>query len=107
MGEDRTIAEIAEEEGVVIGYVWVAFRDVEGYDVTIAEVNDIAAVASHRLKGIGTQILEHAEMLVRNRGAHLWRSEAGIENVASDGLHRKLGFKPYRIECEKVLVDHS
>ena len=80
----RTIAEIAEENGTVVGFVWVVFRDVKDYGVTIAEVNDIAVVQSHRQKGVGTTILEHVEDLARERGAHLWRSETGVENTASD-----------------------
>ena len=58
MEDERTIASIWEEDGV-----WVAFREVEGYDVTIAEVNDIAVSVSHRRRGIGTEILEHVEEL--------------------------------------------
>ena len=100
----RTIAEVWEENGTVAGYIWVTFKDVKDYEVTIAEVNDIAVSKSHRRKGIGTKILQHVEQLVRERGAHLLRSEAGIENVASDQLHLKAGFKPYRIEYEKALV---
>ena len=26
----------------MVGFVWIAFREVDGYDVTIAEINDIA-----------------------------------------------------------------
>ena len=32
--DTRTIAEIAEKDGTAIGFVWVTFTDVEGYDVT-------------------------------------------------------------------------
>ena len=106
-GDARTIAEIAEQNGTVLGFVWVAFRDVNDYDVTIAELNEIAVSESHRLKGIGTLILKHVEHLVRQRGAHLWRSEVGIENIALEELHLKMGFKPYRIEYEKVLAVDS
>ena len=101
----RTIAEIWEEDGTIVGYVWVTFTDVKDYDVTIAEVNDIAVSQLHRRKGIGSEILKHVEQLARKRGVHLLRSETGIENTASAGLHLKVGFKPYRIQYEKVLVD--
>ena len=103
MEDERTIASIWEEDGLAVGFVWVAFREVEGYDVTIAEINDIAVSASHRRQGIGTEILEHVEALARERGADLLRSDTGIENLASDRLHTKAGFKPIRTEYEKVL----
>ena len=99
----RTIAEIVEKDGTAIGYVWVTFTDVEDYAVTIAEVNDIAVSKSHRRARLSTRILEHVEHIVRECGADLWRSGTGIENVASADLHEKMGFKPYRIEYEKVL----
>ena len=41
MEDERTTASIWEA-GVVVGFVWVVFREVDGYDVTIAEINDIA-----------------------------------------------------------------
>ncbi len=72
--------------------------------MTIAGVNDIAVDTPHRQRGVGTAILEHVEALVRERGAHLLRSETGIENIASQKLHARLGFRPYRIEYEKVLA---
>ena len=103
----RTIAHIVEEDGAVIGFVWITFIDVKDYDLTIAEINDIAVSTSRRQEGVGTLILEHVENLVRASGAHLWRSETGLENTASDKLHLKMGFKPYRIEYEKVLVSQT
>jgi GNAT superfamily N-acetyltransferase len=87
----------------VVGFVWVVFREVEGYDVTIAEINDIAVSVSHRRRRIGTEILEHVEALARKRGADLLRSDTGLENLTSDRLHTKAGFKPIRTEYEKVL----
>ena len=105
--DGRTIAEFALANGEVAGYIWVTFMDVEDYDITIAEVNDIAVTQFYRRKGVGSQMLVYIEKLARERGARLLRSETGIENIASDRLHTKLGFKPYRIEYEKVLNDRS
>lgn len=104
LADPRTIAEIWEQSSALAGFVWVVFIDIVDYNVTIAEVNDIAVSKQYRRKGIGTKILDHVEQLARKRGAHLLRSEAGIENMASDRLHRKAGFKPYRMQYEKVLT---
>ena len=48
-------------------------------------------------------MLEHAEHLARDKGAHSLRSGAGIDNIDSQGLHVNGAFKPYRIEYEKLL----
>lgn len=104
MDDKRTIAEIAEDEhGTIVGYLWVIFEDIEGYDTTVAYVTDIAVMTDFRGKGIGTEMLEHIEEVARVRGAHLLRSDTGIENEASQKLHEKLGFKSYHILYEKDL----
>ncbi len=104
MKDKRTMAEILEEDSSVVGYLWVTFTDLEGYDMTIAEVMDIIVVPDHQRQGIGTMMMRYIEEKARDRGATLLRSDAGIENVASQKLHEKSGFRPYRIHYEKVLA---
>lgn len=36
MKEGRMIAEILEDNGILIGYLWVNLTEVEGYNMTIA-----------------------------------------------------------------------
>ena len=103
MADERTIAEIWEDGQVVVGYLWVTFSSVGDYNLTIAEVRDIAVVDEYQRRGIGRTILEHAEQLARDRGAHVLRSGTGIDNTAAQGLHVNFAFKPYRIEYEKLL----
>lgn len=101
--DKRTIAEILEDNGIVVGYLWATFTDVEGYDITIATVMDIAVVPDYKRRGIGTKMMGYIEETAREREATLLRSDTGIENIASQRLHEKVGFKPYRICYEKIL----
>ena len=39
--DNRSIIVICETDNVRIGYMWVSFSDVEGYDLIIAEIEDI------------------------------------------------------------------
>jgi len=103
MKDKRTIAEILEDNGILIGYLWVNLTEVEGYNITIAEVMDIIVVPDYQRKGIGTKMMKHIEEIAKKKGATLLRSDTGIENIASQKLHKKLGFKPYRIMYEKTL----
>jgi len=103
MKDSRTIAEILEENGVVVGYLYVTFVDIKGYGITTAELMDIAVAPDHQRRGIGLMMMERIERIAKERGATLLRSCTGIENVASQKLHEKFGFKPYRIHYEKVL----
>jgi GNAT superfamily N-acetyltransferase len=103
MQDERTLTEILEQNGTAVGYLWVTFTDVADYDVTIAQVMDIAVAPQHQRHGLGLQMLERIEAIARRHGAALLRSDAGIENAVSQRLHEKSGFKPFRIQYEKVL----
>lgn len=103
MNDKRTLAEILEDNGKTVGYLWVAFTDIEGYDTTIAEVMDCAVAPGYQRQGIGTRIMTHIERMAKKKGASLLRSDTGIENKASQKLHEKAGFKPHRICYEKIL----
>ena len=103
MKEERTIAEILEIDSAKVGYLWVTFTDIQDYDITIAEIMDIAVAPNYQRKGVGTIMLKHIGELTKEKGAMLIRSETGIENIASQKLHEKFGFKPIRIHYEKVL----
>jgi ribosomal protein S18 acetylase RimI-like enzyme len=104
MKDKRTIAEILEDNGATVGYLWVTFSDIQGYDITIASIMDIIVSPDYQRRGIGLMMLKHIERLAKETGATLLRSDTGIDNVASQKLHEKFGFKPYHILYEKVLT---
>jgi ribosomal protein S18 acetylase RimI-like enzyme len=101
--DERTIAEVWEEDGRLVAFLWVVFSRIAGYEVTVAEVNDLEVLPTHQRVGIGTMLMQHAEQLAREHGADLLRAETGVDNQAYQGLHRKLGLAPYRIRFEKRL----
>lgn len=103
MMDNRTVAEMLVHGRNVAGYVWVSFEDVPDYGITIAEIMDIAVDSHYQRQGVGLKIMRHVETKAKERGATLLRSDTGIENVASQRLHEKVGFKPYRIHYEKIL----
>jgi ribosomal protein S18 acetylase RimI-like enzyme len=105
--DERTIAEVWEEDGRPVAFLWVVFSRIAGYEVTVAEVNDLEVLPTHQRVGIGTMLMQHAEQLAREHGADLLRAETGVDNQAYQGLHRKLGLSPYRIRFEKRLHFHD
>lgn len=107
MKDEKTIAEIWEDKGQIIPYVWVTFTDIPDYNLTIAEVKDIVVAPDFQRRGIGLKVMEHVEQLARERGAQVLRSETGIDNVASQRLHEKSGFQTYGMLYEKVLDDEA
>jgi GNAT superfamily N-acetyltransferase len=107
MKDERTIAEIWEDEGSVAAYLWVTFRIVPDHDISIAEIHDIAVTPGFQRRGIALKLMAYMEQQARERGANLLRSGTGFENVASQGLHVKSGFQTYSIRYEKLLTPVS
>lgn len=103
MGDGRTLAEIWEEDDTTVGYLWVVFHDVPDYDITIAEVMDLAVAPAYQRQGLGVRMLQHAEEVARKQGATLLRSDTGSDNVASQRLHETMEYQPIRICYEKIL----
>ena len=103
MGDGRTVAEIWEEDDTTVGYLWVVFHDVPDYDITIAEVMDLAVAPAYQRQGLGVRMLQHAEDVARKQGATLLRSDTGTDNVASQRLHETMEYQPCRICYEKIL----
>ena len=103
MADQRTVAQIWQDGAASVAYVWMTYIDVPEYDFTIAELNEIAVAPAYRNGGLGTRILGFVEKAGRDNGANVIRSGTGIENTASQSMHRKAGFCTYRVEFEKVL----
>jgi ribosomal protein S18 acetylase RimI-like enzyme len=105
LDDKRTIAEIWEDNGLPIAYVWVKFTDLVDYHFTFAEVVEIAVKPEYRRRGIATKIMNHVEQVAKARGADVLRSGTGIDNRASRKLHEKLGFQTIYLDYEKPLRD--
>lgn len=104
MKDIRNFAEFLEDgQGKLVGYLWVMFEDIEGYDKTVAYVMDLGVTGDFRRQGIAMQMLGHIEEEVRTRGATILRSDTGIMNEASQNLHEKFGFTRYHVLYEKDL----
>ncbi len=105
MKEEKTVAQVLVDDDTIVGYIWVVFTEIPDYNLIVAEMNDIAVNRDYRRQGIGHELLTHACDLARQRGADVFRSDAGAENLASRKLHEKAGFSVYRVVYEKVLRD--
>ena len=103
MADPRTIAEVWEEDGRPVGYLWVVFSEPEGYGRPLADVRDIVVATEHQRRGIGGLMLQHAEEEAQVRGAFSLRSETSFNNAASQAMHGRQGFKVVSFQYEKVL----
>lgn len=103
--DPSTIAELWEDNGAAVGFLWVVFHTLEGYETMVAEVDDLEVHPNFQRRGIGSEMLSYAEQVARERGVHVLRSGTGSENRPSINLHEKSGFRPSWLQYDKVLGD--
>ncbi|MCL2884500.1 MAG: GNAT family N-acetyltransferase [Oscillospiraceae bacterium] len=103
--DPRTIADIVYADGdEPVGYLWAPFHG-EDPAFVWAGVEDIYVEEEYRRKGIAAALMTYAEDKARQNGAKVIRSGTGCQNIPSQAMHQKAGYKMYRVEYEKVLAD--
>ena len=100
--DPRTVAEVWEVDGEPAGFVWVRVRDIDGYDYTSADLDDLAVAPAFRRMGIGSQMVEFAEEEARASGANALYIDTGWENAPARSLYEKQGFYGRELRYEKL-----
>lgn len=101
--DERTIAEIWEEGDRPVGFLWLVFSELDGFDLTFAEVRSLVVSTGHQRRGIGGLMLRHAEAEATRSGAISLRSEMATDNEAARAMHGKQGFTVATYQYEKIL----
>lgn len=101
--DERALALVIKDDIKYIGYAWVRFFDIDDYNITIAEIEDILVIEEYQNKGIATFLINYIIEKSKLNGANILRSGTGMGNLESIKLHEKLGFKSHRVEFEKIL----
>lgn len=81
---------VVKDEGKIVGYITIIsgkFLKVRGTSYIVMGV-----LASHRGRGIGTELLAYAEQFARTRGVHRMELEVFENNKNAVRLYEKLGF---------------
>jgi GNAT superfamily N-acetyltransferase len=90
---------VAEHRGIVVGLVAVLaaqpFTALDDPPGTYALVTDVIVLASHRGRGVGAQLLRHAEAFVRSAGATELRIGVLADNATARRLYLEAGFVPH------------
>jgi ribosomal protein S18 acetylase RimI-like enzyme len=96
---------VAEEDGVVVGFVGVLARVVPEPDEAqaYAYVSDLVVLPAYRRRGIGRALLERAEAYARREGAGTLRVGVLAKNEAAGRIYRSIGFSDYTIHLNKPL----
>jgi len=91
---------VAEEDGVVVGYVFAALEPLSWKELRgpAGFIHDVAVAEEARRSGVGTKLMEAAVAWLREHGAPrviLWTA---AKNAAAHTLFRDLGFRDTMIE---------
>lgn len=85
------VAYLAQKENTLIGYLVICFDYSLEYGGKGAWIDELFVEASHRGKGIGTQLLDLAEAASREHNAKFLHLEVNRGNPAIE-LYRRRGF---------------
>ena len=101
----RVVAEnvrIARTDRRIVGFVMVTI-DSGRYEQaeTRGIVENIFVEPAYRNQGIGSELLNAGEELLREAGADILALEAMADNESARQFYRAHGYAPHRIELEK------
>lgn len=94
---------IAEENGVIVGYVALAEKIFDYRKSKYVEVENIGVSPQYRSQGIGTILMKAAEEWAKSRGAARLYVQAFWGNQKAVKYYKENGFYEIGIELEKVI----
>ena len=104
------ICLVAEEDGRIVGQVEARLlppMDSARYQVIAAlgqvrgEVNSLGVLKSHRRRGIGRALMEHAERWLADRGAVVIELDTLATSTESVPFYEAIGYRPRSIVFER------
>jgi ribosomal protein S18 acetylase RimI-like enzyme len=103
--EPEAAVLVAETQGVVIGYAYVA---VEGWDYMALRgpagaLHDVIVDPAHRGQGVGTMLLEAALAFLKSRGAPRVVLSTAEQNEGAQRLFARAGFRRTMVEMTREL----
>jgi GNAT superfamily N-acetyltransferase len=84
---------VAEHEGVIAGLVGVHISHSLEHDGPVAKVSAIVVDEAHRGRGLGAQLMAHAEDEARRRGCVLIFLTTAERRTDAHAFYRRLGYE--------------
>ena len=110
LANDNCLVLVAEQEGVVVGFVEASVRVPERPDEAEAlwcGINNLAVAQRWRRQGIGTLLVEAAEAWSRHKGVAQVRLDVFEFNRAARTLYEGLGYRTVSRHLGKALTDRA
>jgi len=95
---------VAREDSTLLGFATCSVES-GGYeqDIRRGVIENLYVVPERRDVGIGTQLLERAEAILRERNCDIAALEVMANNDAARKFYHRQGYTPHRIELEREL----
>lgn len=94
---------VAEEKGVLIGYVNGGAMDIPYRMSKYCEIQNLGVIPAERRKGLGSQLLHVFQSWARDNGFQKIYLESYIKNKSAVYFYKKHGFNSIDISLEKVI----
>ena len=100
LGDDDAIVMIAEQGGVVVGYVYAAVEPLSWKDLRneCGYIHDLLVTDVARGRGAGERLLSAAIQWLRDRGMPRVVLGTAAQNAAARRMFERRGFRPTMIE---------
>lgn len=100
----QEIAVVAEEDGVLAGFVCVQMKRSLCYHAISPEITEVFVCEAHRRKGLASKMIAFAEMCcMEQSGVRRFELQTGEKNFAAQALYRSLGY----YEENEVLMEKA
>ena len=97
----QEMVAVAEEEGVLVGFVCLQIKRSCCYQEVSAEITEVFVDESHRRKKLASRMIEFIEEYsMRQYGIHHFELLTGQENLQAQALYRSLG---YQVKDEQLM----
>lgn len=89
----QEIAVVAEEDGVLAGFVCVQMKRSLCYHAISPEITEVFVCEAHRRKGLASKMIAFAETYcMEQSGVRRFELQTGEKNLGAQALYRSLGY---------------
>jgi len=92
-------------EGIIVGFCSLSVRECLWVQGLLGHVDELVVDAACRGRGIGTQLLEHAERLARSLGCFRLQLDTAFHRTEAHRFYVKLGCEQRALHFSKPLRD--
>lgn len=83
---------VAEDAGKLIGFATCSIRYIIRYPNPVAQLDELFVLADHRRNGLGKQLVDKVEQIVKARDCFLLYIESGSDRKEAHVFYEKIGY---------------